>query len=58
MSGGIGNSNLLLSESTNNKLREGAAMTANGKQKDPYYFTFFNEKNEENNKAEEKGAEQ
>ena len=34
-------------------------MTANGKQKDPYYFTFFNEKNEEKDKdRENQGAEQ
>lgn len=40
------NSNHMLSESFNQKLKEGA--TENGKQKDPYYFTFFNSKNEEN----------
>lgn len=34
----------MLSERTENKLKDDAA---NSKQKDPYYFTFFNEKNEE-----------
>ena len=41
----------MLSERTENKLKEGAA---NSKQKDPYYFTFFNEKNDE--KQENKDA--
>lgn len=44
------NTNALLSERTADKLKEGAA---NSKQKDPYYFTFFNEKNEENRDRDE-----
>jgi hypothetical protein len=34
----------MLSGNTNDRLREDAE--ANGQKKDPYYFTFFNEKAE------------
>ncbi len=38
---------MLLSEGANRGRPYQESQTATGKQKDPYYFTFFNEKNEE-----------
>ena len=40
------NQNALLSDKVMNKAIEAAEAEGDGKQKDPYYFTFFNEKNE------------
>ena len=41
----------MLSGNTNDRLKE--EVDANGQKKDPYYFTFFNEKNEEKDKDRE-----
>jgi|TARA_B110001450_G_C17657024_1_gene495709 hypothetical protein len=41
-----GQPNQLLTDKAMNKAIEGAEAEGDGKQKDPYYFTFFNEKNE------------
>jgi len=40
------NQNALLNDKAMNKAMEAAEAEGDGKQKDPYYFTFFNEKNE------------
>ena len=40
------NQNALLTDKVMNKANEAAEADGDGKQKDPYYFTFFNEKNE------------
>lgn len=40
--------NALLNDKVANKSKEAGETDGDGKQKDPYYFTFFNEKNETN----------
>jgi hypothetical protein len=40
----------MLSGNTNDRMKEEAG--ANGQKKDPYYFTFFNEKNENKDAAQ------